>query len=212
MNQTQESVNEEIVANEQLKNVTHNRELMLKAREFLKGKWGTAAGAVFILTIITIPISIIPIAGPIINFIIGGAFTVGIALFWLSIIRQKTVKKSQIFSGFKIFWKCFVAKFMTTLFILLWSLLLIVPGIMAAYSYAMTFFIIADNPEIRALEAIKESKKIMYGHRWKLFCLMWRFFGWMLLSILTLGIGFFWLFAYMGTSFACFYEDIKQKK
>ena len=88
-------------------------------------------------------------------------------------------------------------------------LLLIVPGIIAAYSYSMTFYILAEDKSISALDAIRKSKEIMKGNKWKLLCLSFRFFGWMLLAILTLGIGFIWLIPYMSVSFATFYDDIK---
>ena len=189
---------------------THNKELMRMAREALAGKWGTAAGATFLMFIIMIVTSIIPLLGIIIvYFFLLGPFKFGFANFYLSIVRKQEVKVGLIFTGFNEFWKCFAANFMIMLFVFLWSLLLIIPGILAAYSYAMTFFIIVDNPEMTASAAIAQSKKIMYGNRWKLFCLCFRFFGWALLCILTCGIGNFWLLPYMGTSFAEFYEDIK---
>ena len=74
------------------------------------------------------------------------------------------------------------------------------------------FLILSEKKEIKPLEALRESKKIMKGNKWKLFCLSWRFFGWALLCILTCGIGFFWLMPYMNVSFAKFYEDIKNKE
>jgi uncharacterized membrane protein len=88
-------------------------------------------------------------------------------------------------------------------------LLLIIPGLIAAYSYSMTFYILADNKSMGALEAIKKSKEMMNGNKWKLFRLSFRFFWWMLLSIVTLGIGLLWLIPYMSVSFATFYDDIK---
>lgn len=96
------------------------------------------------------------------------------------------------------------------LFIMLWSLLLIVPGIIAGFSYAMTFYILVENPKMKPMDILRSSKKMMRGNKWKLFCLSWRFFGWGLLCILTAGIGFFWLIPYMNTTFAKFYEDIKK--
>ena len=202
-----------------LNNTIHNRELMKKARESLKGKWGKAIGATLMSLILIIPIGLsfaisTPIVSPgirlITNLFLNPVFNVGFALFWLVIARQKNSKISQVFSGFKIFWKCFAANFMMIVFILLWTLLLIVPGIMAIFSYSMTFFVIADNHKIGPIDAISQSKKIMYGHRWKLFCLGWRFFWWNLLCLLSLGVGYLWLIPYIGTSFACFYDDIKQ--
>jgi uncharacterized membrane protein len=91
-------------------------------------------------------------------------------------------------------------------------LLLIVPGIIAALSYSMTYFIIAENDSIGSLEAITKSKEMMRGNKWKLFCLCCRFLGWILLCILTIGIGFLWLYPYMMVSFAKFYDDIKRQE
>jgi uncharacterized membrane protein len=87
--------------------------------------------------------------------------------------------------------------------------LLIVPGIIAAISYSMTFFIIADDRTISPLDAITKSKKMMYGYKWKYFCLCWRFLGWAILCMFTLGIGIFWLVPYVQVSVSKFYDDIK---
>ncbi len=89
-------------------------------------------------------------------------------------------------------------------------LLLIIPGIIATFRYAMAFFIIADDEDCGPLEAITRSKEMMKGNKWKFFCLNWRFFGWSLLAVFfTFGIGFLWIVPYMQTSFAKFYEDVK---
>ena len=73
----------------------------------------------------------------------------------------------------------------------------------------MTFYIINENQSISAMEAIKQSQKMMYGHKWRYVRLSCRFFGWFILSILTCGIGFFWLNPYIGVSRAEFYKDLK---
>ena len=75
-------------------------------------------------------------------------------------------------------------------------------------SYSMTFFIIAEDDLIGPLEAIKKSKQMMCGYKWKIFCLGLRFIGWALLCILTLGVGFLWFTPYMSVSFAKFYDDL----
>jgi uncharacterized membrane protein len=84
----------------------------------------------------------------------------------------------------------------------------LIPALIAQYRYAMAYYVIQDQPGIGALEAIRRSKQLMDGNKWKLFCLQWRFFGWALLCVLTLGIGCLWLVPYMMTSQACFYEDL----
>ncbi len=75
--------------------------------------------------------------------------------------------------------------------------------------YSQTFFLIADNPALGPLTAIRESKRIMIGKKWKLFCLYLRFIGWALLALLTCGIGYLWVWPYMMTSSARFYDDLK---
>lgn len=96
-------------------------------------------------------------------------------------------------------------------YIFLWSLLLLIPGLIKMYSYAMTYYILHDNPEIGAEEAICRSMKMMDGHKWRLFCLHLSFIGWWLLCILTLGIGMLWLAPYTQNSTAAFYEDLKNQ-
>ena len=96
-----------------------------------------------------------------------------------------------------------------TIFIALWSLLLVVPGIIKAYSYAMTPFILEENPELSANEAIDRSRYMMRGHKFDLFWLQLSFIGWFFLCILTAGIGFLWLQPYYTTAQAAFYEEVK---
>ena len=93
--------------------------------------------------------------------------------------------------------------------IMLWSLLLLIPGIIKAFSYAMTPFIVEENPELTATEAIHRSRMMMRGHKFDLFWLMLSFIGWGILNIFTLGIGSLWLIPYMETSVAAFYVEVK---
>lgn len=186
-----------------------NKEIMQKARESLKGHWGIAIGAILLNGVLVYGIQIIPVVGAIISLLIGGAMTLGLNTIMLALARNEETKIGHLFDGFSRFGTALAALLLQTLFIILWMLLLIIPGLIAAYSYSMTFFILADNTSMGALEAIKKSKKMMQGNKWKLLCLSFRFFGWMLLAILTLGIGFIWLIPYMNVSFATFYNDIK---
>lgn len=96
-----------------------------------------------------------------------------------------------------------------TVKIFLWTLLLIVPGIIKGYAYALTPYIVIEHPELSASEAIAESERLMEGHKFDLFWLQLSFIGWFILSIITCGIGFFWLEPYAETSIVAFYEDIK---
>ena len=99
--------------------------------------------------------------------------------------------------------------FLMGLFIFLWTLLLIIPGIVKALAYSLVPYILVDKPELSANEAINLSKAMMKGHKFDFFWLSLSFIGWILLSILTVGIGMFWLMPYMYTTYAAFYQDVK---
>ena len=142
-------------------------------------------------------------------FILGSIIEVGYNRFNLDLVdRQKQAEISTMF-GFFPHWKTTaVTNLLKTIYVLLWSLLLIIPGIIASYSYAMTGYILADNPEMAPGEALERSKEMMRGNRWRLFCLQFSFIGWSILAALTLGIGGLWLTPYTQTSIAAFYREV----
>ncbi|MBN1760016.1 MAG: DUF975 family protein [Chitinispirillaceae bacterium] len=187
--------------------LTENQTLMTRARESLKGNWGIVVGVTlvyFLITAIAGSPKFIKIAG----FIIGGPMALGYQIFFLSLIRRKNITFGMLFEGFNNFLTALGAYVLMIIFVILWLLLLIVPGIIAAMSYSLTWFIIADNPAIGPLEAIRKSKQMMMGHKWKLFYLSCRFWAWILLGFVTAGIGFLWIGPYMMASFAHFYQDL----
>ena len=188
---------------------TENVVLMQMARESLKGKWGLAIGTFVVYLLISVVLQMITIVGPIASLIISGPFALGLAVFGLSISRNQDAKLEQIFQGFSNFGTALGAYLLIILFFLLWMILLIIPGIIAAISYSMTFYILADDNSIGAMDAIDKSKKMMDDYKWKYFCLCLRFLGWALLCILTLGIGLLWLMPYMQVTMAKFYDDVK---
>ena len=109
----------------------------------------------------------------------------------------------------KNYWHKVWGGFLMGLFIALWSLLLIIPGIVKAFSYAMTPFILEENPELGANDAIDRSRAMMKGHKFDLFWLLLSFIGWYLLCIITFGLASLWVTPYMSTAIAAFYEDVK---
>ncbi|MBN2531213.1 MAG: DUF975 family protein [Deltaproteobacteria bacterium] len=181
---------------------------MAMARQVLSGAWGLAIGTYLVYGLVTGVIQSVPYLGGLAMLIVGGPFTLGLATFSLKFSRQENPDLGLIFSGFNDFGRALGAYLLQGLFIFLWTLLLIVPGIIKAYSYSMTFFILVDNPNLGPAEAITKSREIMDGKKGKLFCLGCRFIGWALLCILTLGIGFLWLVPYIYISVAKFYDDI----
>lgn len=185
---------------------TSNRDLMQMARGSLRNHWGLGVGATFLNQLMVSGSSqLIPMVG----LLLAGPLSLGLCLIFLSLAHRKPAEIGQLFQGFNRFGTALGAYLLMCLYIFLWTLLLIIPGIIASYSYSMMFFIMADDPSVKAGDAIRRSKEMMRGNKWKLFCLQWRFFWWILLCILTLGIGFLWLTPYMQASLAHFYEDVK---
>jgi uncharacterized membrane protein len=215
---------------------TPNKQLMADARNSLSGNWGMAVLGYILYAVLifsfyififssTLFVGVVSglsggdieaaassmkFVSQIVQLLISGALTVGFCGFFLGIVQEAQARLELLFIGFRRFWKSFGTYFFYSLFVLLWTLLLIIPGIIATFRYAMAFFIIADDEDCGALEAISRSKQMMKGNKWKFFCLHWRFFWWWLLAtFFTGGIGYLWLVPYMQTSFAAFYEDVK---
>jgi len=213
---------------------TANKELMAEARRSLEGNWGVAvlgyllytvlifSFAVFVLSLSLFvgyaegigggdmdrAVGYIQLVGQWVGFFVSGSLIVGLCCFYLGIAQEGTARLEKLFAGFRRFGAAFGAYFFYSLFIGLWALLFIIPGIIAMFRYAMAFFIIADDEDCGPLEAIRRSKEMMKGNKWKYFCLNWRFFWWGCLCMM-LPMGAFWLVPYMQTSFAQFYEDVK---
>ena len=211
-----------------------NKELMAAARSSLSGSWGMAVlgyvlyfilvmsftlfifSSVFFVSAVSmasganteLAVNSMQLFAQLVELLVTGAFTVGFMGFFLGIAQENEARMELLFVGFQRFFKSFGVYFFYSLFIILWSLLLIIPGIIAAFRYAMVFFIVADDENCGVFEALTRSARMMKGHKWKFFCLHWRFFGWALLCSL-IPIGWLWLVPYIQTSFAKFYEDVK---
>ena len=152
--------------------------------------------------------SILAIVVAIVQFVLGCIVTVGYARFNLDLVDGEEGTVQTLFRYFPQWKTMLVAGFLQGLYIVLWTLLFIIPGIIAVYRYAMTSYILAENPEMSAGEAIDRSEELMKGNKWRLFCLQFSFIGWSILCAFTLGIGTLWLTPYMEAASAAFYRDI----
>ena len=140
--------------------------------------------------------------------ILGSFVGVGYVKFNLNLVDRQETAFETLFAYFT-YWKTTaIMRLLRGLYIFLWSLLFIIPGIVAGYSYAMTDYILAENPNLTASEAIQQSKTMMYGNRWRLFCLQFSFIGWDILATLAFGIGHLWLTPYKQAAYAAFYREI----
>ncbi len=199
-------------------------ELKTKAKNILKGNWGQAISLLLLYGLISFGSGIVvdlisemfhltgqtsAILGDIVNVVVSAFFTLGTTSFYLKLSRGEEVTYKELFSKTDMFVVALLAIVLISIFTTLWTLLLIIPGIIAAINYSQTYYILIDDQDKNAYDAIKASKEIMNGHKWDYFVLILSFTGWMVLATLTLGIGFIWLVPYMQVTLANFYDSIK---
>ena len=190
-----------------------NSEIRAKAREVLGGKIFDKSWLMALLACLVVDIIVSSASG--ITFGIGaiilaGPLYLGINKLFLNAVRtSEEIKVEKVFDGFKTFKESLVLSIMESIFIFLWSLLFIIPGIIKAYSYSMSLYILADHPEYTWKQCLDESRKMMKGHKWSLFCLQFSFIGWIIVSIFTLGVGLLWVTPYEQAATAAFYNELK---
>lgn len=142
-------------------------------------------------------------------FVLGSVISLGYSKFNLDLVdRRKNPELNTLFGYFNHWKNAAIANLLQTVYVFLWSLLFVIPGIIASYSYAMTPYILAEHPEMAPRAAIDRSKEMMEGNRWRLFCLQFSFIGWDILSSLALGIGNLWLTPYKQAATAAFYREV----
>lgn len=185
-------------------------ELKALAKTQIKGKIGILFAMFLIMIGIYVVSTLVPVFGTIAGFVLGAAFALGGTFVFLKIAKGETVSVGNIFYGFEDLWTAIKAQFFMGLFILLWYLLLIIPGIIKTYAYSMTYFILAENKGMSVLEAITLSRKMMDGHKMDLFLLFLSFIGWFILAAITLGIAGIWVYPYFYATLTNFYLSVKE--
>ena len=141
------------------------------------------------------------------NLILGGAFTLSFIKISKKNCLNEPLACGDLFSGFRHFGKALLIQLLTTIYIFLWSLLLVIPGIIKSFSYSLAMYIANDNPNLSANECITRSKELMQGNKFKLFKLLLSYFGWILLCGLTLGILSLWVIPRINQAIYLFYLD-----
>lgn len=187
-----------------------------RACQSLSNKWGSAAIVTLIMYVVLYGIS--GVAG----WIHEGLSSLvsllllplawGLTVIFLGVARDENIENGKLFDGFKDYGRIFCTTLLQGIYTMLWTLLLVIPGIVKSYSYAMTSFILKDNPELSNNAAIERSMEMMQGRKMSLFLLDLSFIGWAILACLTLGIGFLFLTPYIYTAHAHFYEDILKEE
>ncbi len=152
-------------------------QLMDEAKAALTGKWGMGALAFLVMLLISL-ISNFGGIGDVISVVLTGPLSVGMAMFYLKISREEEdVELGIIFDGFKMFGKALGAYLLMIVAIIIGFILLIIPGFIVSFGLSQTFYIIADDPEIEIMDALKYSWELMDGHKFDYFVLMLRFLG-----------------------------------
>lgn len=147
---------------------------------------------------------------PGIAILLTGTLLTGTAYAFLKQSRTGEIEIGDLFYWFKKdFGGTFLLGLLETVFVFLWSLLFFIPGIVKSYSYAMCYYIKSDNPDFGWNMCLKESIKMMKGHKWELFVLDLSFIGWYLVGSLCLGLGVLWVAPYHEATRAQFYESLK---
>lgn len=188
-----------------------NSVLRQEAWGSLDNKWMTSALFVFVYSCVSgvasAILNFIPGIGSLASALLVAPLGYGLMVGFLRQFRGEEQQIGMLFDGYnKRIWVTMILQLVYTV---LWLLLLIIPGIVKSYSYAMTAFILRDYPEASGDKAIEMSMALMQGKKLKLFLLDLSFIGWYILGIIALGIGVFWVMPYHYSARVAFYEDIK---
>ena len=186
-------------------------ELKLSAKEQIKGNIGMYFVCMLIVSAISSALSFIPRVGGILAFLFSAPMTLAFARIHLNMTKGEKVELKELLESFNDFGRSVLLNLLIVVFTILWSFLLIVPGIIKAISYSMSFYIMADNQDMDAFEALNESKRMMEGHKWEYFVLIISFILWWLLGAITCGLAFIYVEPYQNVTLANFYNKIKNE-
>ena len=188
-------------------------EIKAQAKQQLKGKVWWLFLCTLIVSGLAMILGMIPVVGVIAVYVIAPPLSLGLIMVYLSVTYGEEVQINMLFDGFRNhnMGKTILLFLMVIFFTMLWSLLFVIPGIIKAYSYSMSFYILAENPDMTAREALNESKEIMKGNKLNFFILELSFFFWLLLVVVTFGIAAIYVEPYMQLTYANFYHNIKRQ-
>ena len=194
-------------------------ELKQNAKDRLKNNWGLALGIIIVCTLIScIPNLLaeidsesfaISIIIPIITLVITGPLTIGQCKFFINLANRSNPKFSDLWYGFNNMLRAIGVTLLVGVIVFIGSILFIIPGIILAFMYSQVYYIMAENPEMSIMNCLKESSRIMKGHKMDLFILELSFLGWGILMVITLGIAGLYVLPYYNATLTNFYLDIK---
>lgn len=139
-----------------------------------------------------------------------GILSIGVCRFFINLANDSNSQFSDLWYGFNNILKAFGVSLLVALLVFLGSLLFVVPGIILTYMYSQVYYVMAQNPELSVIDVLKESARIMKGHKFELFVLELSFLGWMILVGITFGIVGLYVIPYYNATLTNYYLSIKQ--
>lgn len=137
---------------------------------------------------------------------------VGCCRFYRKNLNNSSTSVGTVVEGFSDYWRVLVTMLLKDLYIFLWSLLFIIPGIMKSYSYRLVPYIVTEYPELSSSEVIELSKRMMQGNRWRSFLLDLSFIGWIILGVITLNVGnILWTSPYAYSTDAALFDELNRQ-
>lgn len=184
------------------------QEIKNRAKQLLRGNYWPCVAVCAIVYGILYAVSGCTFA--VAGILISGPLTVGMAQYFIRTTRGEQARIQDVFNGFSNFGHNLGGYLWMELFVFLWSLLFIIPGIIKMYAYYFTPYILADCPNVRATDAIKISMHMTQGHKGEIFVMHLSFIGWSILSSLTFGVvGVFYAAPYIELSMAGLYDRLR---
>ena len=187
-------------------------QLMQKARTLLATHWVVSIGVCFVYSLVVAVPAELNSYGEMLSFLLAGPLQLGLCFFFLNLVRGEETRFELLFKGFKPLLTVLLCYAIIAALTIVGLILLIVPGIIVALGFSMTYYIIADDPEITFQVALEQSWKLTDGYKMELWVLNLRFIPWYILGLLCLIVGVFAVIPWHNTTLALYYEHLKEQQ
>ena len=187
-------------------------QLMQKARTLLATHWVLSIGVCFVYSLVVAFPAELNSYGEMLSFLLAGPLQLGLCFFFLNLVRGEETRFELLFKGFKPLLTVLLCYAIIAALTIVGLILHIVPGIIVALGFSMTYYIIADDPEITFQVALEQSWKLTDGYKMELWVLNLRFIPWYILGLLCLIVGVFAVIPWHNTTLALYYEHLKEQQ
>ena len=186
--------------------------LIRKSREKLQPHWVFASLACVIYGLLVGVPSELNVFGELLSFLLAGPLQLGMCIYFLNILYDRPATIGNLAEGFKPLVKVLLFYLIISVATIIGLILLIIPGFIIALGFSMTFYLIAENPELSVEDALKESWALTDGYKWELFELHLRFTPWYILGVICLVVGIFFVMPWHYLTVANYYDYLKRQQ